>query len=66
MKNGFGTIGFFVVAMGTFRMTYGAWPPTDGSLGEWLSSDPRAVWSLLAGTAGGMVGALIVRSMVDD
>ena len=63
MKGICGTIGFFIAAMATFRLAYGAWPPTEGKFGEWLLSDSRAVWSMLAGIVVGVVGLVIGRAV---
>lgn len=52
MKNTCGMIGFMVVALITFRLLNGAWPPMEGRLGEWLASNPRAVWAMIAGVVG--------------
>ena len=62
MKDIFGIIGFFITAMLTFRLVYGAWPPSEGNLGNWLSSEPKAIWSMGVAITAGMVGALIGRA----
>lgn len=62
MKDFFGTLGFFVAGLITFRLSYGAWPPTQGNFGKWLSSDSKARWAMLAGLVVGMVGAVIGRA----
>ncbi len=64
MKDIFGTIGFFITSMATFRFVYGAWPPKAGNFGQWISSDPRALWTMVAAIFVGMVGALISRACV--
>lgn len=64
MKNIFGTIGFFITSMVTFRLVYGSWPPTAGNFKQWISSDPRALWAMAAAVIVGMLGALIGRAFV--
>lgn len=63
MRKTFGTIGSFVGAMLAFRLAYGSWPPFQGEFWEWLTSDSRAMWSLLAGIAGVVVGGLLGQSI---
>ena len=62
MKDIFGTVGFFVVAMATFRLVYGSWPPFEGDFGDWFSSEPRAKWAMASAVVTGMVGALLARA----
>lgn len=64
-KNLCGTLGYWLAAMATFRLAYGAWPPLDGALGQWLASDPKAVWSLVVGVVVGIPGALVGRALAD-
>jgi cytochrome b len=66
MKNTVGTICFVVLGLLTFRLVYGAWPPFEGKFGEWLASDPRAGWSMVAAVVGGIVGALVGRAFVKE
>lgn len=63
MKNLCGTIGFVILGMVTFRFVYAAWPPFDGNFGQWMSSDPKTRWAMVAGIVGGMVGAFIGRAI---
>ena len=62
-KDIYGTVGFVILGMITFRLAYGAWPPLEGEFYQWLSSDSKAVWSMVAAIVGGIVGALICRAM---
>ena len=63
MKSLCGTIGFFVVAMITFRLVYGAWPPTEGNLGNWISTEPKAIWAMVAAIIAGMIGTFIGQTL---
>lgn len=63
MRDLLGTIAFFSGAMGTFRLVYGSWPPNEGQLLSWLSSDSKARWALGVSLVGGMVATLIIRSL---
>jgi cytochrome b len=63
MKNVSGTIGFFLAGLGVFRLVYGAWPPSQGSFSQWVSSDPHAKGAIAAGLVAGVVGALVARSL---
>jgi uncharacterized membrane protein YeaQ/YmgE (transglycosylase-associated protein family) len=63
MKGICGILGSWIFAMLTFRLVYGAWPPFEGNLGEWLSSDSRARWALLAGFVFGVIGAVVGRAI---
>jgi hypothetical protein len=45
------------------RLAYGAWPPFQGDFWQWLTSDSRARWSLLAGVAGIVVGGIIGQAI---
>jgi cytochrome b len=62
MQNQHGTLGFFVAAMATFRLTYGAWPPFEGNFVEWILSDSKAQRAMLAGVIVGMLGMAIGRA----
>jgi fructose-specific phosphotransferase system IIC component len=58
-----GTVGSFVGAMLLFRLAYGAWAPLQGDFWQWLVSDTRAQWALLAGIVGIVVGALVGQAI---
>lgn len=64
MRDLFGTIGFFLTALATFRLVYGSWPPHEGSLFAWLAADARARWALGASLVTGMIGATIGRRLL--
>lgn len=66
MKDLLGTIGFFAVASGAFRVFYGAWPPTSGSFLSWLASDSRAQLSLVASLVVGGVGSALLRALASS
>jgi len=63
MRDFFGTLTFFIAGTGTFRIIYGRWPPTSGKFGEWLLSDSKARWAILAGMLVGMVATSIMRGL---
>jgi tetratricopeptide (TPR) repeat protein len=62
MRDFFGTL-TFIAGTGTFRIIYGQWPPTSGRFGQWLLSDGKARWAILAGMLVGMVATSIVRGL---
>jgi tetratricopeptide (TPR) repeat protein len=62
MKNLYGTLAFFIAGVGTFRLIYGVWPPTEGDFGQWLYSDIRARWAMVAGILAGMLATAIGRA----
>jgi len=65
MKDICGTVGFIIAAMAMFRIVFGGWPPATGNFGHWISSDPKAVWSVAASVTAGIVGAFIGRVFIN-
>jgi hypothetical protein len=63
MRDFVGTLAFFIAGTSTFRIIYGRWPPTSGNFGQWLVSDGKARWAILAGLLVGMVATVIVRGL---
>jgi Tetratricopeptide repeat len=63
MRDFLATMTFFIVGTGTFRVMYGQWPPTSGNFGQWLLSDGKARWAILAGMLVGMVATSIMRGL---
>lgn len=64
MRDLFGTVGFFLTALATFRLVYGSWPLHEGALLAWLVSDASARWALGASLVTGMIGAAIGRRLL--
>jgi hypothetical protein len=63
MKQLYGSLVFFLAGTGTFRLVYGAWPPTAGDFGQWLSSDSKAKWAICAGLLAALFASAIARAM---
>jgi tetratricopeptide (TPR) repeat protein len=63
MKALWGTFGFYVAGVLTFRLVYGAWPPHEGHFGQWLIADSKAQLALAVGMLAGMVGAMFARAL---
>ena len=63
MRDFLGTLTFFIAGTSTFRMIYGQWPPTSGNFGQWLVSNGKGRWAILAGMLVGIVATSIVRGL---